>query len=161
MNKKIFIGILVGFCIACLSALSFATPQEDEAVEFYKAEVKKRSSCSYNDEYQKQMSKYRTKEVRRLEDSSLYTDASSVASVAAAGAFNAKKPTFFDVSELVIKDVTTKYGLVTINYLRKGHPEFTGEATLIKQDGVWKVEKDRMETKDDISQDDPEDNDNY
>jgi len=118
---------------------------EDEAVGAYKVIFQKKKACSNYDEVVKLNREIGTKEnLKKLDSPEEQKKMKDLSQEYKNNMFEMLKSTFFDISELEIKNVNTKGDIVTINYGRKGHPDFSGEATLTKEDGVWKMIKDTI-----------------
>jgi hypothetical protein len=120
-----------------------ATPAEEEAVEAYRSFLQRRNACSNYDEFEKLSRKIWTKEkLRQLDSPEGRAQQKELTREFKENMFKMMKAASFDVSELEIKDVSTQGDIVTINYGRKGHPKLSGEATLTKEGGAWKIIKD-------------------
>ncbi len=146
MKNNLLIGAIIGFCVFGLFTLSFATPMEDEAVGVFKSIFQKKNACSNYDEFEKLNREIGTKEnLKQLDSPEEQEQMKNLPQGFNENMFKMMKSSFFDISELEIKDVTTQGDIVTINYGRKGHPGFSGKVTLIKEDGVWKMIKDFTE----------------
>ena len=143
MKNNLLIGAIISFCVFGLFTLSSATPAEDKAVEAYKSIFQKRNACSNYDEFEKLNREVGTKEnLKQLDSPKGQEKEKNLTQEFKENMFKMMKSSSFDISELDIIDVTTQGDIVTINYGRKGHPGFSGEVTLTKEDGVWKMIKD-------------------
>ena len=146
MKNNLLIGAIISFCVFGLFILSSATPMEDEAVGAFKSIFQKKNACSNYDEFEKLNREIGTKEnLRQLDSPEGQEQTKNLTQEFKENMFKMLKSSFFDISELEIKDVTTQGDIVTINYGRKGHPGFSGKVTLTKEDGAWKMIKDFIE----------------
>jgi uncharacterized protein YdcH (DUF465 family) len=143
MKNNLLIGAIISFCVFGLFTLSSATPMEDEAVEAYKVIFQKKNACFNYDEVVKLNREIGTKEnLKKLDSPEEQEQMKNLTQEYKDNMFEMLRSSFFDISELEIKNVITQGDIVTINYGRKGHPGFSGEVTLTKEDGVWKMIKD-------------------
>jgi hypothetical protein len=146
MKNNFLIESIIGFCVFGLFTLSFATPMEDEAVEAYKSIFQKKNACSNYDEVINLNRAIGTKEnLEKLDSPEGQQELKNLTQEFKDNMFKMMKSSYFDISELEIKNVNTQGEVVTIIYGRKGHLDFSGKVTLTKEEGVWKMIKDSEE----------------
>ncbi|MCX5714912.1 MAG: hypothetical protein NT033_08995 [Candidatus Omnitrophica bacterium] len=145
MMPRYFLTLLLGFMlVACCLGKSFSSPLEDEVTNIYKSYLREKNACATYDDYERVNQKYASlgKLARMKLPKMRNTPDALKASI-----FSVIQATSFGVSELEVKKIDIRDGAATVLYARTGHPELTGEASLVKEDGSWKIDSDTLKTK--------------
>lgn len=124
------------------------TPSENEISGIFKSYWEKKNACTNFDEFKELTKEYGTKDMLSKLSS---PETANLNPVLKDQMFTFMKSTFFDLSEVENMKIKTGADTAVIEYDRKGHPEFKGTFTLVKEDGAWKLKEDGQKVRMDAS----------
>jgi hypothetical protein len=144
MRKKISIRVIrlfILFLLACLSSSGmiahnvFADSEPCIVFKQYFSEVRE---CANYDEYESVTRKYAYSDMIKKMDSPAVK---SLPKEFKEKLFSMVKNQFFDEEELIVLEEEIQGNQACIKYTRKDHHNLNGTATLIKENGLWKIKK--------------------
>jgi len=125
-----------------ISVLSASAEDPDsQALPIYKTFRNELLSCFDYEDYLTINRRYASKERLAKIDSAAEK---KLTEVERSKKFYAAKSNFFEVGSMQIMDANNSDNIAQISYENKYMPDFHGEVTLVKEDGVWKVQNDSL-----------------
>lgn len=136
-NLRYFIFLLI-LSVSSPAILAINSLAESEALNVFKLYIHEASKCKNYEEYVRVARKYVYSDMIKKMDSA---EVKSLPKEFKETIFSMVKNESFDVNDLVVNEENIEGNEATIKYSPKGHSNFKGTATLVRENNSWKIKE--------------------